>query len=114
MTDLTSEQAALYEKLMADAEGKKIRREWDQYSIKYIAVPDYEHDLNALARVVRVICKTERGRDALSCRLIDAFQASKTLYCFEIWYACLTAEELFQIIGKVLKTLKDTGIERAD
>lgn len=78
---------------------------------------DYEHDLNAQARVARKICETDKGRYYLSDLLTEAFRDSEVklrksiiIYGYQSsWQSCLTTEELFPIYGRVLDKL---GVEK--
>ena len=116
MTDLTPEQISDYCRLMAEAEGWTNLEFHSSVNICIGNCPDgcrgigstdnYSHDLNALARVARIICQTEKGKKLLKTTLYKVWLPVANKISKAIWRECLTPEELFQIIGKVLETLK--------
>jgi len=77
-------------------------------------IESYSSDLNALARVARKVCETGEGRQLLRIELHAAWvECSDPLFRDStmddqlLWLVFLPAEELFEILGKVLEQLKE-------
>ena len=119
----TTEQAALWTRLMAEAEGWTRIKEYPASSIDHHEaglegtspsgsrddLPNYAHDLNALQRVCVEICKTEEGAYTLENALWRVMEYDKPPYtnCKRVILLCLTAEQLLPIIGGVLEQIKE-------
>ena len=103
MLNYTPEETERWTRLMAEVEGL-------QYLEDNLWTYGYHNDLNALARVARKIADTTNGVDgyrSLHWALYEAYHHASPPVSDLIWQACLTAEELFQIIGRTLDKLKE-------
>lgn len=68
-------------------------------------IPDYEHDLNAIRRVVVKISETVEGRIALKSNLFEAWIPFADTTSKAIWQACIPPLDYFCIIGEALAEL---------
>lgn len=99
----TPEDNERWTRQLAEIDGWYADDEWKEF-------PNYQQDINAINRVCRRICETGVGSQYLMQELLSIYEESweASLRHPFVWLACLTAEELFEIIGRTTDQLKES------